>query len=349
MEANLDYIQQRGMPRYRGFNLLEKFRSDNAGRTVVFERPNMPYAEEDFALIRLLGFDFARLPLDYLCWSDPVNWKQVTESTLKDIDQAIEFGRQYGVHVCLNMHRAPGYCINPPAEPWNLFKNPEALEAFCFHWRMFARRYAGISAERLSFNLINEPQNTERPDFMTRADFLSVMQAGIDAIREEDPQRPIVVDGLAIGQRPLLELVGQPAVWQGCRGYLPLNITHNQADWVSCAGGWVTPQWPGPAEGGQVWDAELLRRQYACWGDIAETGTGVICGECGCFNKTPHAVVLAWFDAFLGRLTTHRIGYALWNFKGPFGILNSGRKDVTYEPFHRHQLDRQLLEVLQRY
>ena len=39
-------------------------------------------------------------------------------------------------------------------------------------------------------------------------------------------------------------------------------------------------------------------------------------------------------------LTGHGIGYALWNFRGSFGLLDSGRKDVEYEDWHGHQLDR---------
>ena len=39
----------------------------------------------------------------------------------------------------------------------------------------------------------------------------------------------------------------------------------------------------------------------------------------------------------------------MWNFRGPFGILDSGRRDVQYEEFEGHKLDRKLLELLQRY
>jgi len=42
-------------------------------------------------------------------------------------------------------------------------------------------------------------------------------------------------------------------------------------------------------------------------------------------------------------------GWALWNFRGSFGILDSGRKDVKYEAWEGHQLDRKMLELLQRY
>jgi hypothetical protein len=39
----------------------------------------------------------------------------------------------------------------------------------------------------------------------------------------------------------------------------------------------------------------------------------------------------------------------MWNFRGSFGILDSGRQDVQYEEFRGHKLDRKLLELLLRY
>lgn len=42
-------------------------------------------------------------------------------------------------------------------------------------------------------------------------------------------------------------------------------------------------------------------------------------------------------------------GWALWNFRGSFGILDSGREDVNYEDYKGHKLDRALLELLQSY
>ena len=44
-----------------------------------------------------------------------------------------------------------------------------------------------------------------------------------------------------------------------------------------------------------------------------------------------------------------KFGWALWNFRGAFGILDSKRKDVDYEDYQGHKLDRKMLELLQRY
>jgi hypothetical protein len=48
-------------------------------------------------------------------------------------------------------------------------------------------------------------------------------------------------------------------------------------------------------------------------------------------------------------LTSHGIGYVLWSFRGAFGIIDSGREDVEYEGFHGHQLDREMLSLLQEF
>jgi hypothetical protein len=48
-------------------------------------------------------------------------------------------------------------------------------------------------------------------------------------------------------------------------------------------------------------------------------------------------------------LHSNGIGFALWEFNGSFGILDSGRQDIAYEDWHGHKLDRKLLTLLQKY
>jgi endoglucanase len=42
-------------------------------------------------------------------------------------------------------------------------------------------------------------------------------------------------------------------------------------------------------------------------------------------------------------------GWAMWNFRGGFGVLDSNRKDVKYEDFMGHKLDRKMLEILKEF
>jgi endoglucanase len=127
-----------------------------------------------------------------------------------------------------------------------------------------------------------------------------------------------------------------------------MGISHYQASWV---GGekWAEPSWPGPDHGGEYWDRARLEKHYAPWAELARRGVGVHCGEGGAFKFTPHPVVLAWLRDVLEILTSHGIGFALWNLRGSFGILDSDRKDVAYEDWHGHKLDRKLLDLLRRF
>lgn len=74
-----------------------------------------------------------------------------------------------------------------------------------------------------------------------------------------------------------------------------------------------------------------------------------MCGEFGVYRKTPHDVTLAFMDELLSAFKAQNIGYALWQFRGPFGVMDSGREDVRYEDFHGHKLDVEMLKVLQKY
>jgi len=69
-------------------------------------------------------------------------------------------------------------------------------------------------------------------------------------------------------------------------------------------------------------------------------------GEWGAYSSTPHVVTLAWMKDCLENWKQAGFGWALWNLRGSFGILDSSRADVSYEEFQGHQLDRQMLEVL---
>ena len=66
-------------------------------------------------------------------------------------------------------------------------------------------------------------------------------------------------------------------------------------------------------------------------------------------KKTPHDVFLAWFTDMLDILKSNEIGFALWEFKGSFGVIDSERADVKYEDWHGSKLDRKLLDLLMKY
>jgi endoglucanase len=328
-------LAQTVLPRWRGFNLLEMFTTKSDG----------DFREEDYRWISDWGFDFVRLPMCYTLWTQDDDPYRIDEGVLEKVDRAITLGQAHGLHVSLNFHRAPGYSVNREREePFDLWHDEEALDAFCFHWQLFAKRYRGIPSDMLSFDLVNEPP-APAPDGMTRRDHEHVVRTAVAAIREADPERLIIMDGLSWGNDPCPELVDLH-IAQSCRAYAPMGVSHYKASWVASEG-WPAPIWPGAIQGDEVWDVVRLEEHYAQWIALARGHTGVHCGEGGAHNRTPHPVVLAWLRDVLDILKTAGIGFALWNFRGSFGIMDSGRDDVDYEDFEGHKLDRKLLKLLQ--
>jgi hypothetical protein len=215
------------LPRWRGFNLLNYFMLAD----------HKPYDEADFRLIHALGFNFVRLPMDYRIWIVNGDWTQINNDALVPIDQAVAFGEKYHIHVCLNFHRAPGYTVAKPPEGRSIWTDPEAQRVCALHWAAFARRYKGIPNERLSFDLFNEPGDV---DPRVYAEVVAKMAA---AIRQEDPDRLIIADGLHWGNVPCPELIPLH-VAQATRGYAPMWLTHFGASWVGNAGTGPPPTWP---------------------------------------------------------------------------------------------------------
>ncbi|MFZ2657127.1 MAG: cellulase family glycosylhydrolase [Victivallales bacterium] len=468
------------LPGWRGFNLLEKYH---------LEWSNKPFSEEDFKMISEFGFNFVRLPMDYRTWIEDGDWRKLNEKALKEIDQAVEWGGKYGIHVCINFHRAPGYSVAKPAERLDLWRDEEALEACVFHWSAFARRYKGIPNSRLSFNLFNEPGG------VSDEVYYKVVKTVCEAIRKEDPDRLVISDGLQYGSRPCFKL-RELKVAQSARGYSPGELTHYKAEWASSGGKANPPTWPivkltgclfGPEKAdfrapfiiensqpermklrlkvGMVSgksnlvvkaDAKILvSRKFECgagkgkwkktvynpeagkyqstfdmdvvayipagtkiisllnsegdwmtvteigltpdkgsecmvyadqawgcnpvklefnpsspvplksnaiidgkwlweqgvmpWKKLGDEGVGIMVGEFGSYNRTPHDVVLKWMEDCLKNWKKAGWGWALWNFRGEFGIIDSDRQDVEYEDFNGYSLDRKMLELLQKY
>ena len=466
------------LPIWRGFNLLEKFNGQNRR-----------FVENDFRWISDFGFNFVRLPMDYRMWIIDRDWRKINERVLEDIDEAVQFGEKYGIHINMNFHRAPGYTVARPAEEKSLWTDPEAQEVCAMHWATFAKRYKGIPNSRVSFNLFNEPASVG--DIMEQC--LNAHRIVISAIRAEDPNRLIICDGYEWGNKPLLGLVDQK-VAMATRGYAPSEISHYKASWVNSAD-FPEPSWPtvmgnglllkpdkgeieekfrqpmqiegpftaatklrmlvgtvsnntslvveadgkvvfkhdfkpGPGEGewkqsvfqqqwnvyqniydknyevvipagtkhvairaeggdwttlkelslnsgrgesivnlsagwnqepskfgyngsaitgGTVRDRNWLKRtMIEPWQEAEKRGVGVMVGEFGSHQFTPHDVVLRWMGDMLANWKEAGWGYALWNFRGSFGIMDSGRTDIVYEDFNGHKLDRKMLQLLQR-
>ena len=344
------------LPRWRGFNLTDFTSPSPSSRRGS--------TDDDLKWIVDWGFDFIRLPVAYPRYLDfdrsqpitPADVYKIDEKEVDEIEAFAHKAQDHGLHVSLNLHRAPGYCINAGFhEPYDLWKSKEAQDAFCFHWSLWGKRFKTVPRSKISFDLLNEPSlRSDLNDQHASSSavpgelYRTVAKAARDAIRASNPQHLVIADGNKIGNQVTPEL-NDLDIAQSCRGYFPGAISHYRAPWANKDPEHSpTPIWPGTIKG-EKFDKARLEKYYEPWIELTKMGIGVHCGECGCWNKTPHDIFLAWFQDVLDILTANQIGYALWNFRGDFGILDSGRADVDYQEWHGHKLDAKLLELLKRH
>ncbi len=344
------------LPEWRGFNLLDFFSPNPV-------KDQLTTTGEHFKWMRDWGFNFVRIPIAYPCYLNIDRTKNITpEDTYKintkavdDIDSLVQMAHKYNLHTSINLHRAPGYCVNAGFnEPFNLWKDEAAQDAFYYHWNMWAKRYKNVSNKLVSFDLVNEPSMREDMNDQHSASgpvpgdvYRKVAKGARDAIRKETPDRLVIADGNKTGSSVTPELIDLN-IAQSCRAYYPGQISHYKAPWANKdTTNLPQPKWPGQM-GNTYFDRSKLEDFYKPWIDLVNKGVGVHCGEGGCWRRTPHDVFIAWFSDVTDILSSHNIGFALWNFIGDFGILDSNRSDVAYEDWYGHKLDRKLLNLIKK-
>jgi endoglucanase len=344
------------LPHWKGFNLTDFFSPDPASGC-------RQTTEEQLKWMADWGFNFIRLPIAYPHYLSfdrsknirPEDVYHIDNAAVERIDRLVQAAHKHNLHVSLNLHRAPGYCINTGFhEPYNLWKDAQAQEAFYFHWNMWAKRYKNVSSKKISFDLLNEPAMREdmndqhsKASAVTGDLYRKLARGALQAIRKENKNHLVIASGNNVGNNVIPEITDLD-IAQSCRGYFPGAISHYKAPWANKDPERLpVPVYPGEV-GGQMLNHEKLEAYYKPWIELKNKGVGLHCGECGCWNKTPHAVFLAWFGDVLNILSSSGIGFALWEFVGDFGILNSGRADVAYADWHGFKLDLKLLTLLRK-
>ncbi|MGN9840480.1 glycoside hydrolase family 5 protein [Nonomuraea sp. H19] len=318
------------MRRY-GFNLQWMFWKD----------PGVEPAKTDERVLDAIaswGFDFVRMPCDYRFWTTGLDYADPDERVLEILDSYLAACSERDLHLSLNLHRAPGYVITQwESERHNLWADREAQDGFTAIWRTFARRYRGVTPDRLSFDLVNEPPDVGQRGF-TRAAHEAVIRRVVAEIQGIDRDRPIVIDGLGGGHLAMPELADLN-VTHSTRGYQPFGVSHYKAPWVEGADALPEPRYPG-AE----WDRAALGDFYRPWREI---DAPVHVGEFGCYDQTPDDVAQRWLTDLLGEFASYGWGYALWQFEGPFGVVGHRRPGARFEPLDGFLVDRPLLDLLQ--
>jgi len=168
---------------------------------------NSPHhARRDFLEVRRLGFNVIRFNVNHVWFTETpeLGWTW--------LDQQVEWAREAGVYLIINIHYVPGQGIR------TFSYDPEYQQQTADLWKTLASRYKDETIIA-GYDLLNEPNE------ITPSDYQAYMQKVVDAIREVDPNHLIVVE--AINEyTPGFVTVDDSNVMYDFHFYHPYDLTH---------------------------------------------------------------------------------------------------------------------------
>lgn len=85
--------------------------------------------------------------------------------------------------------------------------------------------------------------------------------------------------------------------------------------------------------------------------DLMKKGIFIHCGELRIYaKKVPRNSQLNWYNDILDILSKSNVGWAIWNFRGSFGVINTGREEYYSKTLSNgDRLDGELLNTVRRH
>ncbi|HLW86721.1 MAG TPA: cellulase family glycosylhydrolase [Candidatus Sulfotelmatobacter sp.] len=287
----------------------------------------------DIALIKSMGFDHVRLSVNPQPIMD-AGQRGATAEYFGYLDTAMKMILDAGLAVELDMH--------PESDFKARLKDDDFVEQFADFWRTVAQRYSSWDRDRVFFEILNEPEMSDRYRWYGVEAKLAA------AIRQAAPAHTIIATGARWSDDDdvvFLEPLRDPNVIYVFHFYEPHVFTHQGATWGSYYWRWVKGlHYPSsPENAAQVasalpeavdrlqvirygqdhWDASRIEAEINQAADWAkQRNVPLICDEFGVHRPyaDPHDRE-AWLKDVRTALERHGIGWAMWDYSGNFGVV----------------------------
>ena len=202
------------------------------------------FRETDIKLLADNGFNFTRVFFNFSTLrfpNYPEDGRLVNENELRDLDQLIARGMEYGVHIQLSMSFYLDEGGNAKTDG-SIAANDSEWAIVSDYWAMLARRYAGVPGRYLSFDLCNEIQPAGGEDIDYPKAKLGEM---VSAIRAEDPERVLLYSFQGNPNAAWVEAAASLGLALGCHPYYPQYITTTDFSYAE-QNPYAYPCWPQP-------------------------------------------------------------------------------------------------------
>jgi endoglucanase len=295
---------------------------------------------EDVRLLADLGFDHLRLPVD-----EEQMWAEDGRPEAEAFDllgQALDGCAEEGLRAIVDLHILRSHHFNAKAKP--LWTEPAAQERFVGCWRELSRFLRARPLDRVAYELLNEPV-ADDPELWN-----ALAAKAHAALRETEPRRTLVIGSNHFQSALTFDRLrvprSDPHLLLSFHFYEPLHLTHYRAGWVPF-GDYAGPvRYPGPtvaaadlaglpatlakemARATEAWDrARILGHFAKPLAAARATGLPLYCGEWGCYRQAPRGPRLAWYRDVLSLLDAEKIGWAIWDFRGGFALVDKDGVD----------------------
>jgi endoglucanase len=290
---------------------------------------------EDIALIKSMGFDHVRLSVNPQPMMENHRPDEIPPEHLGYLDSAVKMILDQGLAVVVDLHPEGAFKAR-------LTKDDSFVQAFADFWRALARHYSTWDAERVFFEILNEPE------FGDRYRWSGVQTKLATAIREGAPRHTIIAAGARWSDDDdliFLEPLHDANVIYNFHFYEPHIFTHQGAGWSTYSWQWVRglhyPSSPEAAAkvaaglpdavdrlaviryGQDHWDAARIDAEVAQVAEWAgQHAVSVVCNEFGVYRDFAEPQDrAAWIHDVRIALERHGMGWTMWDYSGNFGVV----------------------------
>jgi endoglucanase len=328
----------------RGINASEWFAQVYDKRGYTKEHFQNWTTAQDIGLMQSMGFDHVRLSVDPQPMMVSRRPDEIPAEYLGYLDAAVKMILDRGLAVIIDLH--------PDSEfKARLAKDDSFVQEYADFWRALAKHYSTWDAERVFFEILNEPELTDRYRWYGVQTKLAV------AIREGAPQHTMIAAGARWSDDDdlvFIEPLRDPNVVYAFHFYEPHIFTHQGATWGTYFWHWVKglhyPSSPESAAkvaagvpdavdrlaviryGQEHWDAARIDAEITQVSEWArQRGVPVMCNEFGVYRDYADPRDReAWIHDVRTALEQHGMGWTMWDYSGSFGVVT--KKDGRSVP-----------------
>lgn len=271
------------------------------------------------------NIDHVRIPVDYNLVEDAEG--NYREDGFAYIQSAIDWCREYGLNMLLDLHKTYGYSFDAGEKEAGFFENKAYQDRFYRLWDQFTERFAKNS-DMLAFELLNEVTAKEYNEIWTE-----IALTAISRIRKQAPDIKILIGGYynnSVVAVPDLPVIEDENVVYNFHCYDPLNFTHQGASWLQDM----------PLDFRMNFEDSGVSEQYfeelfaPALKTAEERGKILYCGEYGCIDKMEEKYAIQWYRCIHAIFKKYGIGSAAWSYKKmDFGLTDDTRKEIVREFF----------------